>query len=132
MKVCPNCKMTVDAESECPFCYTTLTYEPVSNSVNEKYVFNQYFVLYLVKQSWFSILCLIIVLIRMLCIKTEFNPFCVIPFLSVGISLLFSFFQREITKYMQWKYSEEYSSFRVAIAKIATGMLAVLFSFVIH
>ena len=132
MKVCPNCKMTVDAENECPFCYTTITYEPISNSDNEKYVFNKYFFGYMIKQSWFSMLCLIIVILRMFFIKTQFNFFFLMPILFAVISLVFSFFQRKIIKNAQWKYSKNYSEFRVVGVKIVTGILAVLFSVIIR
>jgi hypothetical protein len=43
MKICPKCKMTVDAENECPICYNTITYEPKVAVTKEKYVYNKYF-----------------------------------------------------------------------------------------
>ena len=132
MKKCPNCKMIVDADNECPFCYTTITYEPIVNADKEKYVFNKYFIWHLIKQSWFSLLCLIVVILRFVIVKPELDYFLLFPIVFIFISLQFSFFGRKITKVMQWKYSEEYSEFRMVGIKVLTGFLAVLFSFVMR
>ena len=132
MKKCPNCKMVVDADGECPFCYTTITYEPIVNNDKEKYVFNKYFIWHLIKQSWFSMLCFIVVVLRLIFVKTEFDYFMLYPIAFISVSLVFSFLGRKITKFMQWKYSEGYSEFRTAGIKVFAGIFAVLFSFVLH
>ena len=132
MKKCPNCKMIVDADNECPFCYNTITYEEEVPSDKEKYVFNKYFVWYLIKQSWFSMLCLIIVVIRLFCIRNTLDSFVLFPIVCLCVSLIGSLFGRKITKYMQWKYAEGYSEFRTVSIKYITGVLSILFSFVMH
>ena len=132
MKKCPNCKMIVDADNECPFCYATITYEPIVNRDKEKYVFNKYFIWHLIKQCWFSMLCLIIVVIRLFCIRNTLDSFVLFPIVCLLVSLIGSLFGRKITKYMQWKYSEGYSEFRTVSIKYITGVLAILFSFVMH
>ena len=132
MKKCPNCKMTVDADTECPFCYTTITNEPTCDRKKEKYILNRYFVSYLLKQSWFSMLCLIIVVIRLFCIRNSLDSFVLFPIVCLLVSLIGSLFGRKITKNMQWKYSEGYSEFRTVSIKYITGVLAILFSFVMH
>ena len=131
MKKCPNCKMIVDADNECPFCYTTITYEPIVNSDSEKYIYNRYYIGHLIKQSWFSMLCLIFVVVRILLVQTHSLLFCIFSVLLAVLSLVYSIFQRKITKHIQWKYSKEYSVFRSSEAKIMLGVFAVLFSLVI-
>lgn len=132
MKICPNCKMTVDADCECPICHTTITYEPICDSDKEKYVFNKYFFLYLLKQCWFSVLCMIIVIITMLFTQEEFKLISLFPILFAVISLVESIFRRRITRYIQWKYSKEYSEYKTGETKIVSGIFAVVFAFVIQ
>ena len=132
MKKCPNCKMTVDADNECPFCYTTITYEPVVFCDKENYVWNKYFVRYWVKKSWFPLLCFGIVLLRSIFINTEFPHSFLLSYLLVGTSLLLSLFERKIASRMQWKYSEGYSKFKTVGIVVLTGALAVLFAFITH
>lgn len=131
MKTCPNCKMTVNADSECPFCHTTITYEPTVNSEKEKYVFNKYFVWHIVKQCGFSFACLIAVLIRMILKKPTFDKYSLIIFACISVSVIFSLFQKKLCAYFQWKYSAEYSLFRSIVIKLFFGAAAVLFSFII-
>lgn len=87
MKVCPTCKMTVKDEGECRFCHTSITYEPDVNSDREQYVFNKYLLLYLLKHSWFSLFCLIIVLLATdiyeTCVQHGFFA-CCIPYLRIS------------------------------------------------
>ena len=130
MKKCPDCKMIVDADNECPFCYATLTYQPTCNSDKEKYVFNKYFIWYLIKKSWFSILCLIAMVSRLIYIRDEVDYFIIYPILCICISMIYSLFGRKIAKFIQWKYSQEYSETRVILIKVAFGIVAVIFSFV--
>ena len=132
MKICPLCKMTVDAESDCPICHTTITYEPDQPGSKEKYVFSKYLILYLIKLCWFSLLCLLFVLVRLFLSRPELRSDFWMPFLFAVVSLIYSLFQRKIAKFGQWKYSENYSGFRTAGVAITTGILAVVFSLVIH
>ena len=74
MKICPRCKMRIDAEYECPMCHATITYEPEVCEKKEKYIFNKYLLSHLIKNSWYSILCFIIVLIRLV-IKPHFSGY---------------------------------------------------------
>lgn len=130
MKKCPNCEMVVNADNECPFCYTILTYESNVSSDKEKYVLNKYFIWHLIKQSWFSALCLIAVVLRLIYIRNTLDYFLIYPIVFICFSLVFSFFGRNITKSVQWKYSKGYSEFRTNAIKVLTGILAVVFSFV--
>ena len=126
MKVCPKCHMTVDAQGECPFCYTTLTYEPTVHSDKERYVLNKYLLLYLLKQSWFSLLCLIVVALKVALTQRAFTTYHLLPLLFLVVSLQFSILGRSIARDIQWKYSESYAVVWTAGVKICTGLLAVL------
>ena len=54
MKICPRCKMRIDAEYECPMCHVTITYEPEVCEKKEKYIFNKYLLSHLIKNSWYK------------------------------------------------------------------------------
>ena len=129
MKICPRCKMQIDAENECPMCYTTITYEPKVCGEKEKYIFNKYFISHLIKNSWYSLLCFIIVFIRFVT-KPHFSVYFVYIAFSLCISIFISLFQRKISKKLQWKYSEGYCEYAVIYTKIVSGGLAVLLSLV--
>lgn len=132
MKICPKCKMTVDAENECPICYNTITYEPKVAVTKEKYVYNKYFLRYTFKNMWFSVLCLMVVILRLI-LKHQFVLhfclyYCLIA-LAICISFLISFFKRKFSRFWQRKYSKEYSEFYANYAVIILGVIAVLLSF---
>lgn len=130
MKKCPVCQMTVDAESECPFCQTTLTYEPTKESDKEKLKFNKYLIYYLLKHSWYSLACLITVIVRLIVTKPKIDIyFFLILFFTVCSSMI-SLFERKLAKYVQWKYSEKYSVYVVYTTKLLLGLIAVVFSFI--
>lgn len=126
MKVCPKCHMTVDADSECPFCYTTLTYEPTVHSDKEHYVLNKHLLFHLLKQCWFSLLCLIVVVLKLALTQRAFTPYHLMPLLFLVVSLQFSILGRSIARNIQWKYSESYAVVWTAGVKIGSGLLAVL------
>ncbi len=134
MKICPTCKMQIDAENECPICYTTITYEPKVSADKEKYVYNKYFFRHLIKKLWFSVLCFIIALIRLIA-KHQFSPqysLCyVVIFVLLLISLLISVFQRKFSLFLQWKYSKDYSEYVANYTKIIFGAVAILQAFLI-
>ena len=62
MKTCPNCKMTVDAYSECPICNYDITSEPKCDAQFERYHLNKYVFIHLIKKHAFPLLCTIITL----------------------------------------------------------------------
>ena len=134
MKICPTCKMTVDAENECPICYTTITYEPKVSADKEKYVYNKYFFWHVIKNSWFSVACFIIVALRLIS-KHQFSPqylLCYVGiFILLLISVLISVFQRRLSRFLQWKYSKDYSEYLANYSKIILCAVAVLQAFLI-
>ena len=134
MKICPTCKMTIDSENECPICYTTITYEPTVSADKEKYVYNKYFLGYMIKNLWFSVLCLLVVIARLI-VKHQFVPhfllyYCLIA-LAICISILISFFKRKFSRFWQRKYSKEYSEYYANYSIIISGVIAVLLAFLI-
>lgn len=54
VKQCPNCKMTVDAYSECPICGADITKEPHTEDGVERYVINKHFFKFLIKNINFQ------------------------------------------------------------------------------
>lgn len=125
MKKCPVCKSIVDEEFECPICQATLTYEPSCAGSREKYAANKYFLQYMVKQSVFSLVCLLIVLLFTFLTNDFSFRLCIVAWILAIISVLISVFQRKMIKWLQWKYNEDYAHFRVVASKYATGGLAV-------
>ena len=116
-------------------CWIRVPYVPCYYNIwarslwkKEKYIFNKYLLSHLIKNSWYSILCFIIVLIRFV-IKLHFSGYYIYIILLLCISILTSLFQRKFSKYLQWKYSKDYSEYAVNYTKIVSGGLAVLLSF---
>ncbi len=128
MKQCNVCQSIVDATEECPICGNTLTYEPTSSEYSEHIVFNKYYVLYLLKNSWFALFCTTIAAVMMILAKT-----CTVGHLIVGIVLLtatylFSIFQRKYESLViQWCHSEAYSKRKAAAAKYAVGSASLIY-----
>lgn len=123
MKKCPKCKMTVDESVECPFCKTSLVYEPEANG-EKKYKLNKYFFLYLLKKCCFSLVCFAIVFIRFLItfpkIDMYFFLIVVMMIISMAISVEQAFFKKDVYKVYC----------RALIVIILSGLLAVVFSFI--
>lgn len=129
MKQCPTCRMTVRGENACPFCHTTLTFEPNVPAEREKIVFNRYYWLYLAKTAWFSVVCAVFCAVRALVVRPEMSQMLLYMLLFAAASLIVSLAQRAAVRVMRWKYSEDYSVFKVALWKYLFGAMAVLFSF---
>ena len=128
MKQCPTCTMIVEAENECPYCQTTLTYEATIESEAEHIVYNKYFWIWMLKRVWFSIACSIICIIRVITQHPTTTPLVISMFGLCTVSLVVSFFQRGLEKLASWKYSNEYSKFKMLMWKYVLGGTAVLFS----
>ncbi len=130
MKICPICKMTVDADNECPFCGNTITYEPAGDSKREKLKFNKYLLLYLLKHCWFSVACLITVIVRLIVKQPKMDLYFILIIFLTACSIIISLFERKLISYAQWKYSPNYAVYAVHISKLLFGIAAVVFSFV--
>ena len=126
MKNCPICQMTVDVDNECPFCGTSLTYEPNCDAAREKIVWNKYYVLYMAKNIWFSLLCSLIGVVRLMIVRPPMSELLVVAIVCVFVSLLIALFQRPLSK-GNWVYKESYIPIILASWKYGAGLLAVLF-----
>ena len=130
MKNCSVCKMTVAEENECPICQSTITYEPIIDCEKEKLKLNKYLFLYLLKHCWFSLACLMAVIIRLIVKQPVFNTyFALIIFCTIS-SILISLFERKLIKLVQWKYSLKYAVYSIYTLKLLFGIIAVIFSFI--
>ncbi|MBQ8718373.1 MAG: hypothetical protein IJY66_03830 [Clostridia bacterium] len=130
MKQCPTCRMTVCAENECPFCHTTLTFEPGVPAEKEHIVYNKYYWIYLAKTAWFSVVCALFCLIRVLLVRPAPSFMLLYMSLMCLIALVASLTQRSLTKAIRWKWQHtaEYAAYKAALWKYLFGAIAVLFS----
>ena len=118
--------MTVDVDNECPFCGTSLTYEPNCDAAREKIVWNKYYLLYMAKNIWFSLLCSLIGVVRLMIVRPPMSELLVVAIVCVFVSLLIALFQRPLSK-SNWVYKESYIPIILASWKYGAGLLAVLF-----
>jgi hypothetical protein len=114
----------VDEEFECPICWTTLTYEPNCDG-KEHFVLNKFYVRYLLRQSWFSLLCFVITVVLMCFVDFSWHPACVMPYVGAVVSVLMGMFQRQLVKLIQWKYNPDYANFSVVYGKYIVAVLSV-------
>ena len=126
MRKCPVCQMTVDAKNECPICSATLTYEPVCDVEREHLLWNRYRWLYILKCAWFSMLCCIVDLLKIVIARPQINQLFWIAVTLAAVSLTVSLFQRKIFRLLTWKYSENYASYEIAIFKYIFGGISVI------
>lgn len=132
MKKCPVCNMVVDADNECPICNTSIFYEDKVPKQKEKFIFNKYYIIYMLKKCWFSIACLIFVIIKWIVSDLQFDYIHLLcPFYSL-IAVIFALFHRQIARHTTWKYSKEYADFRVLNIILVFSFLGVVLSFVLY
>ncbi len=131
MKQCPTCKMTVNAENECPICRTTLTYEPTVHTDREHIILNKYYWIYFGKTIWFSLLCSIVCIVRVAIVRPQISPLLLGMAGLLVISVVVSVFQRKLPDAIRWKYRHmgEYAEYKVFLWKYLFAGIAVLFSF---
>ncbi len=128
MKKCNVCQCTVDDISECPICGNTLTYEPPVMEDKEYFVFNKYYLIYLLKNTWFALFCTIIAAVMIILSKTLSIGHLIVGIFLLIATYLFSIFQRKYEKLViQWCHSEAYSKRKAAAAKYAIGAAALIY-----
>ena len=128
MKKCNVCGCIVDEKSECPICGNTLTYEPDCLEYKEHIVFSKYYLIYLLKNTWFALLCTVICAAMLIVAKSLTVGHLVIGLIFLIAAYLFSIFQRKYEDLViQWCHSEAYSKRKAAAAKFATGSVAVIY-----
>ena len=131
MKRCPTCKMTVNADNECPICRTTLTYEPIVHAEKEHIIFNKYYWMYFGKTAWFPLLCSIVCIVRTAIVRPPMSPLLLGMIGLLLISIVVSIFQRSLPDAIRWKYQHmgDYAEFKISLWKYLFAAIAVLFSF---
>lgn len=126
MKKCNLCQSIVNAEEECPICHNTLTYEPTCQETEEHYVWNKYYLLYVLKKIWFSLFCCVFGIIKLVITMPDMNKLLMAAIGCALISLLVSVFQRNLEKSITWKYSEDYAPFKIGVWKYLLGAISLL------
>ena len=125
VKQCPRCSMTVDDDTECPFCHETLTFEPSVPADKEHIVYNKYYWIYKLKTMWFSLACLIFCAVRLLTAEQYWYPNMLLCWLvCFGVSLA----QRPLTRALQYYLQEDRAAFTTEITKYIFGALAIFIS----
>lgn len=131
MKSCPTCKMTVDADNECPICQATLTYEPSLDSNKEKLKLNRYLFFYLFKNLWLSVACIIAISVKMILAKPVIDRYFVCVSVLALLSLLESVFRRKAVKFSLRFLRQTYAEFTLRTFKITCALAAVIIAFFI-
>ena len=127
MKKCNVCNCIVDEKSECPICGNTLTYEKASLDEKEHYVFNKYYLIYLLKKSWFSIACLIYGIVTAIIFRHSLNVLMATAALCIVLSLCLSVFERQYARSIRWKFNKEYSLQHTSLYKYLFGIVSIIF-----
>ena len=127
MKKCPICKMTVNADNECPFCGASLTYEPHCEADKEHIVWNKYYFKYLVKTIWFALICCLFGAVKIIVVRPPMSELLMTAILLALFSFFISCFQRSWMEKMKWKYQESYLLFLIPLWKYGFGLLSVIF-----
>ncbi len=136
LKDCPNCGMTVSAHCECPICKYDITNVPYSEHTGERYKLNKIFWRYFLRKSWFVLICLLLVILKIIVfgVTVRVNVgTTVICVFSTVICLIFSFFESLFPEWLKslskWKYSDNYIDMTSGSAwKYIVGVLALLFT----
>lgn len=126
MKKCPTCQMTVDEENECPFCDSNLVYEPTVPNEKEHLIFNRYYLAYILKNSWFSLACILIGIIKVVLTRPAFSWLLFLAFFLALVSLSASVFQRRLANKLKKIFSEDYIPFEIGFEKYILGAVALV------
>ena len=133
LKKCKVCGSTVDAANECPICHTSLTYEPFCTDDKERFAMSRYYLLYIVKQVWFSVLCCIFVAVMIALPGLHINELLIAAVIFAVISLLLSVFRRRLVSFIMsfswnaWFHTDDYFHVHYSITKYLFGSMSVAF-----
>lgn len=127
MKKCNVCGCIVDEISECPICGNTITYEEPCMEDKEKFVFNKYYLVYLLKNTWFASICTVIGSVIAIITKPELDTTLILAIALLIASFLFGVFNRRYAQAIQWKYSESWAKKRAHWSQFTAGILALVF-----
>ena len=126
MKKCPTCQMTVNNDNECPFCGTTLTYEPFCNTEKEHILWNKYYIIYFAKNIWFSVICCLFGIIKLIITQPMTSKLLIASIVCALFSFFISCFQRQLLQ-KKWIYNEEFMEIQIRLWKYGAGLLSVIF-----
>ena len=132
MKKCNVCGCIVDEKSECPICGNTLTYEPPCMVDKEHFVFSKHYLIYLLRNTWFSIACLIYGIVTAIICRNNLNILMAPAALCTVISLILSVFERQYASKIRWRFTKEYSFTYTKLYKYIMGIVAIIFYTAIH
>lgn len=124
MKKCSNCKMTVDTYCACPVCNYDLKDTPEDTAEFEKYRFNKYFLIYLLKSHKFSLFCTIATVVTIFATKA-FHYF---ELISLGLIVYMWFealYKNRVFKLFGSKYTDDFLESTHRFSVYSTGILAV-------
>lgn len=127
MKKCPTCKITVADDNECPFCGESIVYEPVCDADRAQIVWNKYFFKYTVKNIWFSVICCLVGVIKIIVARPLMSELLITAIICAIFSLAVSCFGRSWMVNLSWKYTKSYSTFQLSLWKYGFGLLSVIF-----
>jgi hypothetical protein len=127
MKKCNVCGCIVDEKSVCPICGNTITYEPPCMKDKEHFVFSKNYLLYLLKNTWFALLCTIIGSVITIITKPAFDVTLILAITMLITSFLYGIFNRRYARAIQWKYSEKLSKWHAFLSQFTAGFLALVF-----
>lgn len=127
MKKCPTCNMTVADDNECPFCGESIVYELVCDADREQIVWNKYFFKYTVKNIWFSVICCLVGVIKIIVARPPMSELLIAAIVCAIFSLAVSCFGRSWMVNLSWKYTKSYSMFQLSLWKYGFGLLSVIF-----
>ena len=124
MKHCPRCKMTVREDDECPFCHTSLLYEPQVYGEKEHILHNRYYWAWLFKNVWFAAACEVYCLIVLLLCR---EPFIAELALAGLLPLLASIFSRLDLRLLRFFYAETWAQMRRVVWQYVLPALIAFF-----
>lgn len=136
LKKCKVCRSTVDAANECPICHTSLTYEPFCTDDKEHFAMSRYYVIYVAKQIWFSVLCCIFVAVMTALPGPHINEPLTAAIIFAAISLLISVLRRRLVSFIMsfswntWFHTDDYFHVHYNVIKYLFGGMSVVFAIV--
>lgn len=132
MKVCPNCKATVEKKNRCPHCQTSLVYiTPVDAEVDKvPSSFQAHYIGYALKTAWISLASIILCALRLLIWNQDLGIYGVHVMSLAVLSLVFAVIQyRNFGTYSRHFHSSAAVRFLTVFGKYAFAVLALAFAF---
>jgi len=125
VKICPNCKMTVDAHCECPICKKPITNVPYSDRNGERYKLNKYFFPYFLRKCALPIVCTLSVAFKIVLFGINHYLLFAMGLICIAFSYLEFLFHNLLNSIFSIIYSE---SFLDSAFNKSTKYLALIFA----